>query len=333
MDNEDSCGGEQTDSKQRTNHSLLYQSRCTDKIATFATIMVKASEIAKFLNKQITGEDCMVMTHSSLSSIQPFSLVFAKKFSKEYVALLNSACNVFAIVTPDYKNQIHCSHILSETPRLDYLKTVERFFSPDNLLTGISPSATIENDAVTGADVFIGAHCYIGHNVKIGERTKILPNTTIMENTIIGRECYISSGVVIGQPGFGFERDENGRPVHFPHTGNVVIGNNVYIGANTAIDKGTIDSTVIEDNVKIDNLVHVAHNVHICEGAFIIAGTILGGGVRIGRNAWVAPNVSVKQQLNIGDNSTVGLGAVVIRDVGEDETVIGNPARKLEKLK
>ena len=76
MDNEDSCGGEQTDSKQRTNHSLLYQSRCTDKIATFATIMVKASEIAKFLNKQITGEDCMVMTHSSLSSIQPFSLVF-----------------------------------------------------------------------------------------------------------------------------------------------------------------------------------------------------------------------------------------------------------------
>ena len=121
--------------------------------------------------------------------------------------------------------------------------------------------------------------------------------------------------MVIGQPGFGFEKDENGQPIHFPHLGKIKIGNHVYIGANTAIDRATLNSTIIGDHVKIDNLVHIAHNVIIDDCSYIIAGTILGGGVHVGKDCWLAPNVSVKQQLHVGNGSLVGLGAVVIKDV------------------
>ena len=83
--------------------------------------------------------------------------------------------------------------------------------------------------------------------------------------------------------------------------------------------------------MKIDNLVHIAHNVVIDDNSMVIAGTVLGGGVHIGRNCWIAPNVSIKQQLRIGDNALVGLGAVVVKNVKADSTVIGNPAKELMK--
>lgn len=293
--------------------------------------MVRSSEIATFLRKELHGDDQNIETQSSLNSLKPHSVVFAKKYDIDIINKLNTHNDILAIVAPEYSGRLTCTHIICDNPRLDYMKTIQMFFYHESELSGIDDSAVIAPNAIIRENTYIGAHCYIGNNVRIGENTKIFPNTTIMDNTIIGKNCYIKSGAVIGQPGFGFERDTDGNPIHFPHVGNVVIGDNVYIGANTAIDRGTIDSTVIEDNVKIDNLVHIAHNVHLCKGAFIIAGTILGGGVKIGKNSWIAPNVSIKQQLSIGKNALVGLGAVVLKNVDNDTVVVGNPAKLLKK--
>lgn len=294
--------------------------------------MVSFLEISSFLGKKIKGKECIINTYSSLSNIKPNSVVFAKKYDERYVSLLNSCENLLAIVTSEYdKEELLCAYIISENPRLDYMKVVQKFFCEENSLVGIHSSAIIEEGATIGRNVAIGAGCYIGENVTIGDNTKILPNVVIMGEVTIGKECYVKSGVVIGQSGFGFEKDENGIPMHFPHLGKVVIGDYVYIGANTAIDRGTLESTIIGNHVKIDNLVHIAHNVVIGDYSYIIACTILGGGVRIGKNCWIAPNVSIKQQLCIGDNVLVGLGAVVLKDVDENTVVVGNPAKALKK--
>ena len=293
--------------------------------------MVTSLEISFFLKKEIKGKECVIDTYFSLSNIKCNSVVFAKKYNEQYVTLLNSCKGILAIVTPEYDRKLRGTYIISENPRLDYMKIVQKFFNREDLLLGIHPSAVIEEGASIGDNVLVGANCYIGKNVIIGSNTKIMPNVIIVGDVIVGKECYIKSGVVIGQPGFGFEKDENGIPVHFPHVGKVVIGDYVYIGANVAIDRATLESTVIENHVKIDNLVHIAHNVHIGEGSYIIACTILGGGVRIGKNCWIAPNVSIKQQLSVGDNALVGLGAVVLKDVDDNSTVVGNPAKVLNK--
>lgn len=279
----------------------------------------------------VIGEECIINSYSSLSDIESNTVVFCKKYDEQYVRLLNEKSPLLAIVTPEYNNKLKCSYIISENPRLDYMKVVWNFFYEEDSLIGIHPSVVIEKNVTIGQNVFIGANSYIGSNVTIGTNTKILPNVVIMGNVIIGEECNIKSGVVIGQAGFGFEKDENGIPIHFPHLGRIVIGNNVYIGANTVIDRATLTSTIIGDHVKIDNLVHIAHNVIIGDYSYIIAGTILGGGVHIGKNCWIAPNVSIKQQLSIGDNALVGLGAVVLKNVDDNMIVVGNPAKILEK--
>ena len=291
---------------------------------------MKSSEIASFLHCELIGNDIEINTFSSLSNLIDNSVVFAKKYSKEYSEALSNARNVLAIVCEDYHGRLSIPHIVSANSRLDYLRVVSEFFVEKEISIGIHPSATVEKGAILGNNVSIGAHCYIGSKVTIGDNTIILPNTSIYGKVTIGKGCYIKPGVVIGGPGFGFEYDENNVPVHFPHTGEVIIGNNVYIGANSAIDRATIDSTIIGDNVKIDNLVHIAHNCVIENNTLLTAGAVLSGGVNIGEKCWISPNSTIHQKVKIGKNSTVGMGSVVLKKVKDDTTVFGNPAYKVE---
>lgn len=291
---------------------------------------MKSSEIARFLQKELVGEDIEIYSFSSLSNLSSNTVVFAKKYSKEYSEALSKAENVLAIVCEDFKDKVDVAHIVSSNPRLDYLRVVGQFFVEKEIPMSIHPTSMVEDGAIIGKNVSIGAHCYIASKVTIGDNTVIMPNTSIYGKVTIGNGCYIKPGVVIGGPGFGFEYDENDIPIHFPHTGEVIIGNNVYIGANTTIDRATIDATIIEDNVKIDNLVHIAHNCIVEKNSFVIAGSILSGGVTIGEKSWISPNSTIHQKVKVEKNSTVGMGAVVLKKVKEGTTVFGNPAYKVE---
>ncbi len=240
--------------------------------------------------------------------------------------------DIFAIVTSDYKGKLNCSHVISNNPRLDYIKVLTDFFEPVDPDKGkIDPTAVIKIGAVLGKNVTIGANCYVGPKVVIGDNTIIHPNVVIDNIVSIGHDCEIKSGTVIGQSGFGFERDENGDPIRFPHLGKVMIGNNVSIGANNTVDRATLGATILEDYVKTDNLVHIAHNDVIKYGSLITAGAIFSGGVTVGEKTWVAPNTCFMQQITIGSNVTIGLGAVVLKNVDDYAVMVGNPAHKLEK--
>lgn len=293
---------------------------------------MKASEIASFLGNKLIGEDTEVKGHGSLSNWRVGDVVFLKSRSKKNVDLLLQCKGVFAI-TPIMKEgdeQIPVPHIEVDNPRLAFIKVVRKFFTAPEIAVAIHPTAVIEEGATIGKNVSIGAHCYIGPKVTIGEGCVILPNVSIYGEVEIGTNCYIKPGAVIGGPGFGFEYDEDGEPLQFPHSGKVIIGNNVYIGANATIDRATMDATIIEDNVKVDNLVHIAHNCRVGKNTLMTGCSTISGGVQVGESCWMAPNSTVYQQLKIGNNSRVGIGAVVLRNVNDNATVFGNPAYKVE---
>lgn len=288
---------------------------------------MKSSIIADYLNAAIVGEDLDIHSFSSLSNISDNSVVFANRFNKNYVDLLNEH-NVLALVGNDYDRKLECPYIISKNPRLDFVRVVQEFFvkQPE---ASIHPSAVVEKGALIGRNVSIGPHCHISAESVIGDNTIIQANVTLLNKVTLGTNCYIEPGTVLGGEGFGYEYDENGVPIHFPHTGDIVIGNNVCIGSNTCIDRGTIDSTIIDDDVKIDNLVHIGHNVHVRKNTLIVAGTVICGGAQIGENCWISPNASLHQKITVGDNAKVGIGAVVLGRVREGQTVFGVPAKKL----
>ena len=56
----------------------------------------------------------------------------------------------------------------------------------------------------------------------------------------------------------------------------------------------------------------------------------VSGSVHVGENAYIAGDI-IRNQCTIGENAFVGLGAVVVKDVPADITVIGNPAKPYNK--
>jgi serine acetyltransferase len=57
----------------------------------------------------------------------------------------------------------------------------------------------------------------------------------------------------------------------------------------------------------------------------------ISGGVDIGRGVLVGTGAQILQYVRVGDGATVGAGAVVRSDVPAGVTVVGIPAKPLEK--
>jgi len=161
----------------------------------------------------------------------------------------------------------------------------------------------------------------------VGEGTIIADGVYFGPNVVIGKNCRIQPGAVIGTDGFGYDQQLDGTWTPKPHLGGVVIGDDVHIGANTCIDQGSIHPTVIANGTRIDNLVHIAHNAQIGENCMIIACAEISGSVIIDDGAWIGPSACIHQHRTIGKRALVGMGAVVIKDVPDNVTVAGNPAR------
>lgn len=293
--------------------------------------LITGKEVASFLNKSLQGDNISIKGYNAITEVQDNEITFAARMSNKMLELLQNNNQILAIVAPEYANLITCPHIISLTPRLDYIKVIRHFFVGLQKKTGISPTAIIEQGATIGRNVFIGDYCHIDSGVVIGDNTEIHHNVVICGKVNIGCNCYIKSGAVIGEEGFGFEIDENGIPLHFPHTGSVEIGNDVFIGANTTIERGTIGVTRIEDHVKIDDKVQIGHNTLTGANTLITVGAVLCGGVCVEKNSYIGPNVVIKEKLVVGKNAFIGMGAVVIHDVEPNTIVVGNPAKLLRK--
>lgn len=207
------------------------------------------------------------------------------------------------------------------------LATVGNAFFVEKPHVGIHPTAIIDKEAVVAERVTIGAYAVIG-KVKIGEGTVVSPFVRIYDNVTIGKDCFIKEGAVIGGAGFGFERDEDGNRFRFPQIGGVRIGDHVDVGGNTCIDRGALSDTVLDDYAKVDNLCHIAHNAHIGKNAVVVACAEVSGSSKVGDNTWVGPNACIRDQRSVGSNTMIGMGSVVVKNIGDNEVWAGNPAKE-----
>jgi len=221
------------------------------------------------------------------------------------------------------------SLIFVPDPRLAAITVLAHFFR-NRPAWGRHPSAVIHPDAIIAPDTFIGPNTIIG-KCSIDSGTILYGNNYLYDGVTLGRNVTVHAGTVIGADGFGYQEGKEKEWLKFEHVGGVTIGHGVEIGANTCIDRGTLGETTVGDGTKIDNLVHIAHNVRIGKHCLIIAHAMIGGSCVIGDHVWIAPNAGILQKTIIGENSTIGLGAVVLRQVPAGETWAGVPAHKIEK--
>lgn len=129
----------------------------------------------------------------------------------------------------------------------------------------------------------------------------------------VGDECFI-------QP--PFYANWGGHHVH--------LGNGVYANFNlTLVDDGNIfigDNTMIGPNVTIATAGHpILPELRNDALQFNVD-------VHIGKRVWIGAGVIILPGVTIGDNSVIGAGAVVTKDIPANVVAVGNPCRILREI-
>lgn len=129
----------------------------------------------------------------------------------------------------------------------------------------------------------------------------------------IGEDCYIEPP---------FHANWGGHHVHF--------GNSVYANFNlTMVDDTHIyvgDYTMFGPNVT------VATAGHPIDPELRSKAYQYNMPVHIGRNCWLGAGVVVLPGVTIGDNSVIGAGSVVTKDIPPNVVAVGNPCRVLREI-
>lgn len=241
---------------------------------------------------------------------------------------LNGTGYTALIITPEMKDMItaDATFIVETDPKEVFFEIVDTYWGEDDERK-IASTAVIEDGATLGINISVGHHCFISKDAVIGDNCVLCANVVLMGKISIGNNCYIGPGVNIGVEGFGFNTGTD-NVAHYRHYGGVTIGNGVFVGANTCICRGAIDDTYIEDYVKINNLCHIAHNDVIGKRTVITAGTVIMGSIHIGEGCWIS-SATLRDQISVGNKSVVGMGSVVTKNVGDNTTVVGVPAKSV----
>lgn len=283
-------------------------------MAAALVVPVRAAWLAERLGRRLHGPDLEIRSVAPLGDLVPHALCFCSGSTAPSVDL------PVVVIGSDEDRPTRISIVESQRPRLDFVRALDLLDRSVGFIRPVAdpvvhPTAEIGTGVVLGRGVEIGAGTQIGHYVVIGDGVRI------------GCRSRVKSAAVIGEDGYGFERDEEGRPLRMVHLGSVRIGDEVEIGSFTTVCRGTLVDTVIEESAKIDDHVHIAHNCIIRRNAMIVGCAEVSGGVEVGEGAWVAPQAAILQKVRVGPHATVGIGAVVLKHVEDGAVVFGNPAR------
>lgn len=103
------------------------------------------------------------------------------------------------------------------------------------------------------------------------------------------------------------------------------------VGEGSILLAGVVTTAPITIGRHIVAMPHVVFTHDDVIGDFTMFATraSLAGAVLVEDGAYVGAGALVRENVTIGARATVGMGAVVLRDVPSDEVWVGNPARRL----
>jgi len=284
--------------------------------------IIQYLKIKNFCFSEKVDKDIDVKGFSSLTNYKAGTVTWVKSQSNvinldEEVAL----CIVQEGVEVPYKNQI----ITNESKKVFFTLIEEVLADKEVNVQNIGEFTTIGPHVSLGKNVVIGNGCSITGQVSIGNGTLISDNVVIKNRVKIGENCVIQALTVIGEDGYAYTEDFDGSKRMVKHYGGVEIGDDVFIGTHVNIARGTIDNTIIKKGSKIAPSTHIGHNVCIEEDSTVICSQLYGS-VHLGASSYVVGSI-VKNQCSIGENSLVGMGSVVTRDIDKNKIVVGQPAK------
>lgn len=119
-------------------------------------------------------------------------------------------------------------------------------------------------------------------------------------------------------------------PVYFDYGKHTFVGKNFYANFDCIfLDVNTI---TIGDNVMFGPRVGLYTAGHPIDKDIRNTGLEYGLPITIGNNVWIGGNVVVMPGVHIGDNTIIGSGSVVTKDIPSDVIAAGNPCKVIRKI-
>jgi UDP-N-acetylglucosamine acyltransferase len=155
--------------------------------------------------------------------------------------------------------------------------------------------------------------------VVVGEGTEIGANVLIERDTVVGRECRIFHGAVLGTEPQDLKFEGESAPL--------VIGDRTVIREYATLNRGTraTGRTAVGSDCLLMAYSHVAHDCHLGDRVVIANAVNMGGHVTIGDWAIVGGMTPIHQFVRIGEHAFVGGASRVSKDVAPYVRAAGDP--------
>ena len=120
------------------------------------------------------------------------------------------------------------------------------------------------------------------------------------------------------------------QPFRCDYGYNIRVGENFYANMGcTILDEALVtfgDNVLLAPNVSIYT---AGHAVNVAQR---VAGWEYAYPVTVGHNVWIGGNVVILPGVSIGDNSIIGGGSVVTKDIPDNAIAVGNPCRVIRYI-
>ncbi|MDO5569944.1 MAG: sugar O-acetyltransferase [Bacteroidales bacterium] len=120
-------------------------------------------------------------------------------------------------------------------------------------------------------------------------------------------------------------------PFYCDYGKNIEIGN--FFRANVGCIILDATKVVIGDHVYLAPNVHIYTNGHPLNASQRNSQLEFAHPVIIGNNVWIGGNSVIKPGVKIGDNSVIGAGSVVTRNIPANVVAAGNPCRVIRPIR
>ena len=129
----------------------------------------------------------------------------------------------------------------------------------------------------------------------------------------IGEDCYIEPPL---HANWGGHHVHFGKAVYANFNLTMVDDTHIYVGDYTMLGPNVVLATA--GHPILPELREQAYQYNVP--------------IRIGRNCWLGAGVIVLPGVTIGDNSVIGAGSVVTKDIPANVVAVGNPCRVLREI-
>ncbi|MFP8488620.1 acetyltransferase [Gracilimonas sp. Q87] len=124
-------------------------------------------------------------------------------------------------------------------------------------------------------------------------------------------------------------RSVGGKEHNIISTHAIVSQDDVFLGSSLNVMPFVFisNSVSIGDGTLLNTRSSVHHDVNVGAYCDISPGATLLGGVNVGNFTHIGANATILPNIKIGDNCVVGAGAVVTKDISDNATIKGVPAK------